>query len=94
MNNNKIILISLSHDELREIIQDAVKQELNLKKERELLSFKETCEFLGCSASALFKWKAENRLPYRKIGKRVMFHREEILAAMKESNYKKFQEIK
>jgi excisionase family DNA binding protein len=93
-DNNNIVLISLTSDQLKSLIRDTLLEVLSAKKEKELMSFKECCEFLGCSASALNKWKSENILPYRKMGKRVMFHREEILTAMKESNYKKFQELK
>lgn len=94
MDNSKIILISLTQDELQNLISSAVKEALNVKKQKELMSFKECCEYLGCSASALNKWKSENRLPYRKVGKRVMFHREELLAAMEESNYKKMKDLR
>lgn len=94
-DDNKIILISLSQNELIEIVRDAVKQELNLKKEKELLSFKETCEFLGCSSSALNKWKSENKIPYRKLSKRVFFLRSEITSALEEAgNYKKLKELR
>jgi excisionase family DNA binding protein len=95
METDKIVLISISQEELREIVRDAVKKELNLKKEKELLSFKETCEFLGCSASALNKWKSENKIPYRKLGKRIYFSRSEITSALEESgNYKKLRELR
>lgn len=91
--NENIVLLSLSKDELKEIVRESVKQELNQKKEKELLDFKETCEFLGCSSSALNKWKSENKIPFRKLGKRVFFHRKEIIDAMKESNYHKLRDI-
>ena len=83
----------MSIEELKDIVRDAIKQELNLKKEKELMSFKETCEFLGCSASALNKWKSENKIPFKKIGKRVLFSRTEITEALKDSNYYKLREL-
>jgi hypothetical protein len=64
--NEQLIFISLSKDELQNMITDAVKQALETQKEKKLLSFKETCNFLGCSPSALNKWKSENRIPYKK----------------------------
>lgn len=92
--NEQLIFFSLSKSELESIITDAVKQALEIKKEKELLSFRETCEFLGCSTSALNKWKSENRIPYKKLGKRVFFSKSEITAALEESGYKKFKELK
>ena len=91
---NNVVFLSLSKDELKEIIRECVKSELSLKKEKELLSFKEACEFLDCSPSALNKWKSENRIPYKKLGKRVFFSRDEISSALKETgNYNKLQEL-
>ncbi len=37
----------LTPDELKELIRDALRQELNLKKEKEFLNAKEVCELLG-----------------------------------------------
>ena len=91
--NENIILFSLSKDELRKLIQDAVREELNLKKQKELLSFKETCELLGISASCLNQWKAQSKIPFKKLGKRIFFSRSEILGALKESNYSKLREL-
>lgn len=84
---DKILFFSCSKEELESIIREAVKAELSLKKEKELMSFKETCEFLGCSPSALNKWKSENKIPFKRLGKRVFFSRTEITEALKESNY-------
>ncbi len=90
---NSQVFISMTKEELESIIKDAVTQALEIKQEKELLNFKETCEFLGCSSSALNKWKSENKIPYKKLGKRVFFHRQEIIEALKESNYHKLREI-
>ena len=92
--NEQLIFFSLSKDELQNIITTAVKQALEIKKEKDLLSFREACEFLGCSSSSLNKWKSENRIPYKRLGKRVFFNRQEIMQALKESDYKKFKELK
>jgi len=86
-----IVLISIAEDKLKDLIREAVHDEFTLKKEKEVLNFKETCLFLGISASALNKWKSENKIPYKKMGKRVFFNREELLGALKESNYGKLR---
>lgn len=63
------------------------------KKEKDLLNFKETCDYIGISTSALNKWKSENRIPYKKLGKRVFFSRKEIYEALKSSNYSKLKDL-
>ncbi len=93
MDSSKIILISVTETELRSLITDAIKQALEIKQEKKLLSFREACDFLGCSSSSLNKWKSENRIPYKRLGKRVFFNRQEIMQALKESGYKKFKEL-
>ena len=90
---NNVVLISLTQEELRNIIRDVVREELKHKGQKELLNQQEVCELLGCSVSAINKWKSENRIPYKKLGKRVFYPRTEVLAAMKESNYYKLREI-
>jgi len=94
---NSQILISMTVEELQELIKTSVKQCLNeanqKKQEKELLSFKETCEYLGCSRSALNSWKAAGKIPYKRMGKRVFFSKSEVTEAMKESNYAKLQSL-
>ena len=90
---DNIVLISISLDELKDLIRDAVRQELSLKKEKELLNFKETCEFLGVSESALNKWKSENRIPFSRLGKRIFFKRQDLRNALEDSNYQKLRAI-
>ena len=98
MNNLKtniatkeILLLSISLEDLKEIIREVIREELNPKDEKELLNFKETCEFLGCSASTLNRWKAEGKVPYRKMGKRVFFLKSELLSSLNKSIFHKIQ---
>jgi len=91
--NPNIVLFSLSVDELNNLIQKAVHEGLKEKTQKELLNFKEACEFLGISSSALNTWKRQNRIPYKKLGKRIMFSREELLKALKDSKYSKINEL-
>lgn len=90
---DNIVLFSISHDQLKDLIKEAVHEEIVRKKEKELLNFKEAREFLGISASALNKWKSENRIPFKKLGKRVFFSRQDLRNSLKESNYPKLKEI-
>ena len=92
---NKLVVIEV--DQLYSLIKQAV-DEVIIKKEesehiKDLLNFKETCEYLGIHPSTLNKWKAENKIPYKRLGKRVFFERREILNSLKESDYQKFKQI-
>jgi len=87
------LFTTMSLDELKNIIKESVREELKRKEEKGLLSFKETCNYLECSASALNKWKSENKIPFKKLGKRVYFVKDEIVNALKESNYYKFRNL-
>ena len=94
MENSKIVLISLSEAELQNLVTNAVKQALEVKQQKELLSFKEVCQFLNVSASCLNQWKSQGRIPWKKLGKRVYFNRSELISALEEGgNYKKLKEL-
>ena len=88
--NDNIILFSISKNELETLIRTVVHSELTKKNEKELMSTKELCSFLGISLSTVNKWKAEGIIPFRRLGKRVYFDKEEIKKAMKDNNDKRF----
>lgn len=94
---DKYILISLSPLELTSIIREAVATELSKQRkrteEKELLNFKETCEFLGIHPSTLNLWKRQNKIPFLRMGKRVFFNRTEVISSLKKSNYAKMKEL-
>ena len=91
---DNVILLSISRQELTELIQEAVSKGLNTKAQKELLSVKELCVWLGISISTLNNWKAAAIIPFHRLGKRVFFKRAEILEALKESRFKKIAELK
>jgi excisionase family DNA binding protein len=92
--NEQLIFFSLSKDELQNIITNAVKQALETKQEKELMTFKETCELLNISASCLNQWKSQGKIPFKKLGKRIFFSRAEIANVLEEAgNYKKLREL-
>lgn len=94
-DNNKVILISLSSDELKDIVRDVIRDEVNLKRDKEIMSSEECCEYLGISTSCLNAWKIQGKLPYRRISKRVFFLKTEIDSALEAvGNYKRLRELK
>lgn len=92
---NNFVLISLSKDELKDIVRDAFKGELNLKHEKDLMTANEAIDFLSISKSCLNEWKSNGVIPYKKLGKRIYFSKSEITEALKDAgNYKNLKNIK
>ncbi len=91
--NEQLVLISLSKEDLKNLIKDSIREELNRKKEKELMTFKETCDLLNISASCLNQWKAQGRIPYKRLGKRIFFNKKDVLESLKDSNYSKLKEL-
>ena len=91
---NKLVLIEIDH--LYSIVKQAVNEVIKMEKSeqsKELLNFKETCDFLGIHPSTLNKWKSQNKIPFKRLGKRVFFKRQEILESFQNSNFQKYREI-
>ena len=76
---------------LKQAIHEVLEEKEQNKSYKDLLNFKETCDYLGIHPSTLNKWKAENKIPYKRLGKRIFFDRLEILNTLKESDYQKFK---
>lgn len=88
---DNIVLISIGKEELQELVRSAVKSELQNKQQKQLMNFKETREFLGISTSTLNKWKSTDKIPFKRLGKRIFFNRIDVLQALKDSNYSKLR---
>lgn len=86
--------MSITESELKNLIFDAVNEAFAMKQKKEILSFKDTCELLNVSSSCLNNWKAQGKIPYKKLGKRIFFSRKEIEVALKSTgNYNKMREL-
>lgn len=96
MMTDKIVL--LSSTELERLVRSAVREELvaagNQRKEERLLNAQQLCEYLGIHRSTLNLWKAQNKIPYRRLGKRIFFNQQEILDALEDSNYSKLKKLR
>ena len=91
---NKLVVIEIDH--LYSIVKQAINEVIKMEKSeqpKELLNFKETCDFLGIHPSTLNKWKSQNKIPYKRLGKRVFFKRQEILESLQNSNFQKYKKI-
>lgn len=95
--SDNIILISIPEQELRNLMRGVVKEELTAmqqsKKEEALLSSKELCKWLNISLSALNTWKAQGKIPFKKLGKRIFYVKEDVIKAMQDSNYYKLKNL-
>ncbi len=89
--NDSFVLISISKAELTDLIRAAITDANPKKEEQRLLTFNQTVELLGCSASALNKWKAQGKVPYLRLGKkRIFFDRAAVLNTLIDSRHKGF----
>lgn len=92
---NKIVVID--HEQLIKFIKSAVAEVLQenqgIKDQQNIMNFSETCEYLGIHPSTLNKWKSENKIPFKRLGKRIFFSREEVLNSLKDSNYQKYKKL-
>ena len=74
---NGIVVIETDHliELIKSAVQDAIEKKEQNKNLKDLLNFKETCDYLGIHPSTLNKWKAENKIPYKRLGKRILFNK-------------------
>lgn len=81
------LLLSLSIDELKDIIKECLSETLAeklLKKEppEELLSRKEVAELLMISLPTLHKKQRDGKIPYYRLGTRVLFKKSEVMKTL------------
>ena len=88
---NNLVLISISKDELKEIIQECVKAQLDCRTEAspmpvhddDFIGMPEVQKLLSVSKVTIHKWKSKGIIPYHKLNRRLFFKRSEILNAVK-----------
>ena len=87
----EILVISLTEEEMKEILYSTVKgllddfkEELKLERQIELLTRKEVAKLLKISLPTLHEWSKTGKLKvYRKSG-RVYYKRHEVMVALDE----------
>jgi excisionase family DNA binding protein len=92
-----MIKIDFDEAKLAEVVRSAVAEAMASFPARSepppadrkiLYSIRELSEFLGCSTVTAQKMKNEGRIPYRQVGRKVMFDSVEILRAMEKGKKK------
>ncbi len=80
--------ITFNKKELADVVRQAVAEALSQTtptpepKSRILHSIRELADFIGCSIVTAQRYKNEKRIPFRQIGRKVLFDTEEVLKAM------------
>lgn len=85
-------MVIIEEEKLEEMVRKAVKEELEAiltRKETEtptvpefLYSLKELADFLHCSTVTAQSMKNKGHIPYKQMGRKVIFNTSEILKAM------------
>jgi predicted DNA-binding transcriptional regulator AlpA len=81
-------LLLISRDELEQILTEIIRKEIKnisvtkketLAEDDDLISFKEARRLLKISAPTLYKHMKNEIVPFRKIGRRLLFPKQTIL---------------
>ena len=88
-NKGSQLLLLIGADELKSIVEDAVRKVmLELKEDApqidEFLTSRQLCSMLHVSISTIVNWRKAGKLKPRKIGGRILFRREDILTKIDE----------
>ena len=92
-----ILLHEISPEDLRELIRQAVRDELNaflleLKVQKDeaevLLSRAEACELLKVSLTTLWNWTKSNKVIAYSIGNRIFYKKRELLESLTKLRYR------
>lgn len=93
LNNNLIINIPLEglfvalEEKIRSTIDEVLReqylqQQNEAQSHSDLMSRKQTCLLLGISLPTLSKYVASGKLPYSRIGKKILFDKNIILSSI------------
>lgn len=86
----KVYLDGLTVDDLVNLIKDVIRQEIQstqTNKKSEFLTRKEAMDFIGCSSPSLINYQKQG-LPYMRLGRKIMFDKNEVIEFLKSKNKK------
>ena len=88
---NKTILISIEYEDLRDLISECVRRELDGLKQNDpkddpedLVKIQEIAKMLDVSKVTIHAWKREGKIPFLRKGRRIYFRKAEVLKSLKE----------
>ncbi len=86
-----IILSPIPIEELREIITECLREELQKSANNsnsdpnELIKIEDAAKLFQVSKVTLYKWRARGILPFHRISSRIFFKKSELISALKKS---------
>lgn len=86
MQNNSFLLSPISIEDLGRFIEEKVTKAIekitfqNKNEDKSLYTRQETANLLGVSLTTLFHWNNQGILNARKIGRKVFYSKDEVLA--------------
>lgn len=93
-----IILTSINKEEITQLVTDAVKSVLSNKAEDhndyQFLNVGQACEFLGIAKPTLYTKCSKQIIPHFKKGKKLYFHKAELIAWLKSGKRKTIEDIR
>ena len=94
--NNQIIMTSIPIEDLTKLINIAVENailKLKLPADQppsspsdDFISFNDVKNMLKCSAVTLHAYKKQGKIPFHRLGRRVLFRKSEVLNCLKTIN--------
>jgi hypothetical protein len=81
-NFDEAPLVTVIKNAVKEAMEELISHSEPSAERKILYSIKELADFLNCSAATAQKLKNACRIPYRQVGRKVMFDSLEILKAM------------
>ena len=95
---DKIILTSIDKEEIIQIVAEAVQSALGYKSEAEeksrFLDADQACKFLGIAKPTLYTKCSKQLIPHFKQGKKLYFHKAELIAWLRTGKRKTIAEIR
>lgn len=75
----KLIIENISLDELKDLIQDALKNAINSNKpEEEFLNIQEASAFTKIPLTTIYDYTSSQKIPFHKKGKKLFFVKQEL----------------
>jgi excisionase family DNA binding protein len=83
-DNDEAMLVTLTSGELKRLVRDVVRSEMQAPAAPEYLSAEQVAEMVGCTVESIRTYCSRDGLPCVRIGKLRRFHRGDILAWLEE----------
>ncbi len=95
------MLISVSHHELKSFIETAVEKAIDtsninqrvIEEENEHLTIKEASTFTNIAVATLYDYTHKRKIPFNKVGKKLIFSKKELTAWIQSHRKKTMDEI-